>query len=221
MFASDFEIGAAVQTVQVTGGDVDQTLAETHFSSFTSEYEMKADIIAPMQGNYNFDPADRLRSFAQTNGAKVRGHALLWYRTTPGYFTTGTASDVRDKLETYIDAVAGRYSGDVYAWDVVNEVVSDSASDTYRQDDWFQAVGKDYIDWAFTAARAADPAAKLFINDYSTEFSGKRGRLIDVIRDLLDRGIPLDGVGHQFHLSVGIEPDQVFQRVSVSLAISD
>ena len=213
VFASDFDIGAAVQTVQVTGGDIDQSLAETHFSSFTSEYEMKADIIAPMRGSYNFDPADSLRTFAQANGAKVRGHALLWYRSTPGYFTVGTASDVRDTLEAYIAAVAGRYAGDIYAWDVVNEVVSDSNSYLYRQDDWFQAVGKDYIDWAFTAARAADPSAKLFINDYSTEFAGKRGRLVTVIRDLLDRGIPLDGVGHQFHLSLGIDADQVLAAI--------
>lgn len=213
VFATEFEIGAAVQTAQVTGGTVDQSLAETHFSSFTSEFEMKANIISPTQGTYNFDPADGLLAFAQANGAKVRGHALLWYRSTPGYFTVGTPSDVRDKLETYIAAVAGRYAGDIYAWDVVNEVVSDSGTDTYRQDDWFQAVGKDYVDWAFTAARAADPAAKLFINDYSTEFAGKRGRLITVIRDLLDRGIPLDGVGHQFHLSRGIDPNQVLAAI--------
>lgn len=213
VFASDFEIGAAVQTAQITGGMIDQTLAEIHFSSFTSEYEMKADIIAPTQGSYDFDPADGLRSFAQANSARIRGHALLWYRSTPGYFTIGSANDIRAKLETYIAEVAGRYAGDIYAWDVVNEVVSDSASDVYRQDDWFQAAGKDYIDWAFTAARAADPAAKLFINDYSTEFTGKRSRLITVIRDLLDRGIPLDGVGHQFHLSRGIDPNQVLAAI--------
>ncbi len=213
VFASDFLIGAAVQAAQISGGDVDQSLAEQHFSSFTSEYEMKADIISPMQGSYNFDPADALLAFAAANTAQVRGHALLWYRSTPAYFTVGSPSDVRTKLETYIADVATRYAGQIYAWDVVNEVISDSASDTYRQDDWFQAAGKDYIDWAFQAARAADPSTKLFINDYSTEFAGKRGRLITVIRDLLDRGIPLDGVGHQFHLSLGIGADQALAAI--------
>ncbi len=212
-FSGDFAIGAAVQAAQISGGGIDQSLAERHFSSFTSEYEMKADIISPTQGDYNFDPGDTLMSFAQANGAQVRGHALVWYRTTPNYFTIGTASDIRDKLEAYIDQVATRYAGQIYAWDVVNEVVSDASSQTYRQDDWFTAVGKDYIDWAFQAARTADPATKLFINDYSTEFAGKRGRLITVIRDLLDRGIPLDGVGHQFHLSRGIDASQVLAAI--------
>ncbi len=213
VFASDFLIGAAVQTGQITGGGIDQSLAEEHFSSFTSEYEMKADIIAPSEGSFNFTPADGLMSFAAANSAQVRGHALLWYRSTPGYFTNGSAADIRARLEAYINTVVTRYAGQISAWDVVNEVISDDASNTYRQDDWFQSVGKDFIDWAFQAARAADPSAKLFINDYSTEFSGKRSRLITVIRDLLDRGIPLDGVGHQFHLSRGIQADTVLAAI--------
>ncbi|MEO1554596.1 MAG: endo-1,4-beta-xylanase [Pseudomonadota bacterium] len=202
VFASDFLVGAAVQAGQVTSGGPDQSLAEQHFNSITAEFEMKADIIAPSEGNFDFDAGDTLRDFAATNGASLRGHALLWYRSTPDYFTMGSAADIRTRLETYIETVLAHYAGDIYAWDVVNEVVSDAASDTYRQDDWFQAVDKDYIDWAFQAARAADPAAKLFINDYNTELSGKRGRLITTIRDLLDRGIPVDGVGHQMHLSI-------------------
>jgi len=60
----------------------------------------------------------------------------------------------------------------------------------------------DYIDWAFEAARAADPDCKLFINDYNTELAGKRGRFVGVIADLLARNIPLDGAGHQMHLNV-------------------
>lgn len=213
VFAADFDVGAAVQTVQITGGGIDQRLAETHFSSFTSEYEMKADIVAPTPGEYNFAPADTLLAFARANRARVRGHALLWYRSTPDYFTTGNANAVRDRLETYIADVAGRYAGQIEAWDVVNEVISDRDSEVYRQDDWLAAAGTDYIDWAFQAARAADPQAKLFINEYSTEFVGKRERFISVIRDLLDRGIPLDGVGHQLHLNHNIPAEQVLEAI--------
>lgn len=213
VFGSDFLFGAAVQAGQVTGGGVDQSLAGRHFNSITAEFEMKADIIAPNQGSFDFSAGDTLLSFANANGASLRGHALLWYRSTPGYFTIGNANDVRTKLETYIDEVLSHYAGEIYAWDVVNEVVSDAATDTYRQDDWFQAVGKDYIDWAFQAARAADPTTKLFINDYNTELSGKRSRLITIIRDLLDRGVPIDGVGHQMHLSLGANADDALAAI--------
>ncbi|MEO1324854.1 MAG: endo-1,4-beta-xylanase [Pseudomonadota bacterium] len=213
VFENDFLFGAAVQAGQVTGGGIDQELAERHLNSITAEFEMKANIIAPTQGNYDFSAGDALLDFATANGAVLRGHALIWYRSTPGYFTIGGQSDVRDTLEAYINEVMAHYAGNVYAWDVVNEVVSDSASDTYRQDDWFAAVGKNYIDWAFQTARAADPTAKLFINDYNTELSGKRSRLVTVIRDLLDRGIPLDGVGHQMHLSIHANPDDALQAI--------
>jgi len=88
----------------------------------------------------------------------------------------------------------------------VNEVITDddAASDPYRRSNWWEASGgnADYIDWAFNAARAADPDCLLFINDYNTRFEGKQGRYIEVIRDLVDRDIPIDGVGHQFHLNV-------------------
>ncbi len=213
VFENDFLFGAAVQARQVTGGAIDQDLAERHLNSITAEFEMKANIIAPTQGNYDFSAGDALLEFATANGAALRGHALLWYRSTPSYFTIGGASNVRDKLEAYINEVMAHYAGDIYAWDVVNEVVSDSASETYRQDDWFAAAGKDYIDWAFQTARAADPNTKLFINDYNTELSGKRSRLVTVIRDLLDRGIPLDGVGHQMHLGINANPEDALQAI--------
>jgi endo-1,4-beta-xylanase len=213
IFENNFLLGAAVQTGQVTDGGIDQNLAERHLNSITAEFEMKANIIAPSQGNFDFSAGDALLDFAMENSAALRGHALLWYRSTPGYFTVGSANDVRDKLEAYINEVMAHYAGDIYAWDVVNEVVSDSASETYRQDDWFTAAGKDYIDWAFQTARAADPNTKLFINDYNTELSGKRSRLVTVIRDLLDRGIPLDGVGHQMHLSINANPEDALQAI--------
>lgn len=155
VFSSDFLIGAAVPTAQVSNGGIDEVLARQYFSSFTSEYEMKADKIAPTKGVYNFAPGDDLLNFAQANGASVRGHALVWYRTTPDYFTMGNAGDIRSTLETYIQDVVSHYAGQIAAWDVVNEAASDDPAQIYRQDAWFQAVGKDYIDWAFQTARAA------------------------------------------------------------------
>ena len=175
---------------------------------------MKADIIAPTEGQFNFTPGDEIVSFAEANNTVVRGHALLWYRSTPSYFTTGMSGDIRARLEAYIDAVMQHYSGRVGVWDVVNEVITDAGNaGLYRDDVWFRAVGKDYIDWAFQAARAADPNVKLFINDYNTELSGKRGRLVSVIRDLLDRGIPLDGVGHQMHLQINQNANDALQAI--------
>ena len=204
-FAGKFDVGAATQTRQVRATAPESQILRNQFNSITSEFEMKADIIAPNEGVFNWGPTDALVDFAESNGMAVRGHALLWHLSTPDYFLEGTPNEVRARLENYITEVVSRYKGRIYAWDVVNEVITDrgNSSDPYRRSNWWTASGgnADYIDWAFEAARAADPDCKLFINEYSTEFSGKRGRYIDVIKDLLDRNIPLDGVGHQMHLS--------------------
>jgi endo-1,4-beta-xylanase len=121
---------------------------------------------------------------------------------------------VRQRLETYVTAVVTHFKDRVYAWDVVNEVVSDSAGEVYRETSpWYVALGPDYIEYALRAARAADPSAQLFINDYSTENSAKLERLLAIVQDLLSRGAPLDGVGHQFHLQRGSSASAVAQAL--------
>ena len=81
---------------------------------------------------------------------------------------------------------------------------------TYRETSpWFKALGPDYIEYAFRAARAADPDVQLFINDYDTEEAAKRANLMTIVRDLMKKGVPLDGVGHQVHTRVGASAKDV------------
>ena len=202
-FANNFVVGAAIGSAQITTGSLDEAILSSQMSSITAENLMKPDALAPIEGEYTFEAADSLVDYAQANGMEVRGHALLWHRATPDYFFEGTPMQVRARLEQYVTDVVTHFKGRVLAWDVVNEVISDGEGGTvpYRDSNWYQAAGgPDYIDWAFNAARAADPDALLFINDYNTELSGKRGRLLGVVQDLIDRGVPIDGVGHQMHL---------------------
>ena len=216
VFAASFPIGAAVGLTELDAASEDRALVEAQFSSLVAENIMKPSSLAPSAGNYDFTAADQIVDFAEANSMAVRGHTLLWHRQTPDYFFEGQPNEVRSRLEDYIDTVAGRYAGRIGAWDVVNEVISDAGGGTapYRDSNWLNAAGgSDYIEWAFRAARAADPNAKLFINDYNTELSGKRGRLLDVVRDLLDRGVPLDGVGHQFHINLSTTAEQVLDAL--------
>ncbi len=208
VYAAGFLTGAAIQRAQIDTATADRTILESHFSSITAEYEMKPDIIAPSASVRDFSRADALVDWAGANGIAVRGHALLWHQTTPSWFLTGTRDEIRTRLQAYVTEVVTRYRGRIHAWDVVNEVISDSAGGTapYRDSNWFQAVGDaSFIDWAFEAARAADPDCKLFINEYGTEFPDKRDRLLQIVQDLVGRGVPLDGVGHQLHLQIDFD----------------
>lgn len=76
-FTDDFPIGAAVYTWQMEG--VYGELLKKHFSSLTATYEMKPKFIAPAEGQYVFDAADRYVQFAEDNNMQIRGHALLWH----------------------------------------------------------------------------------------------------------------------------------------------
>ncbi|MBX6721771.1 MAG: endo-1,4-beta-xylanase, partial [Dactylosporangium sp.] len=130
---------------------------------------------------------------------------------------------LRDRLRTHIFNVAewlateyGEFGGGnpVVAFDVVNEVVSDGTTDPggLRQSEWYRILGEEFIDLAFQyadeafnqeyAADGADRPVKLFINDYNTEIGDKQERYRALVDRLLARGVPLDGVGHQFHVSL-------------------
>lgn len=209
-FNANFKMGTALNGQQIAGPSGD--IARDEFNSITPEYELKANNIAPTQGVFDFDQADRVVDWAIANGKEVRGHALLWHEATPDYFLQGTPAQIRTRLETYITTVVDHFKDRIKIWDVVNEVVSvdiyngNNGVGPDRDTAWLQAVGSgDYIDWAFRAARAADPDAVLFLNDYNTENPIKRAWLIEIVQRLLDRGVPIDGVGHQFHFQPDTE----------------
>ena len=244
----DFPIGAAIEPASTTGTDA--ALLRKHYSSITAENAMKPATIWPNAPGTtdpaaapNFVPADTLVTFAATNGMQLRGHTLLWHQTAPSWFFAGDQSDaanyraaVRQRLHDYIFAVVQHFPG-VYAWDVVNEVATDTpnASNPYRIDSpWYVAYalggndGSEYVRDAFTfaaQARATIPGKssvnmKLMLNDYNTEIPGKRANVMKIVQDLVNAGIPIDGVGHQFHLQVGADVAQVTAALAAVEGIS-
>jgi len=141
-------------------------------------------------------------------------------KRTPDYFLVGSRDDIRQRLDTYIGTVVEHFRDRVSIWDVVNEATS---TDIFRGDAgigpdrftiWHDAVGNaDYIDWAFIAARRADPNALLFLNDFETEEPRKAGWFRDIIRRLIQRGVPIDGAGHQVHLRLGSTAESVLASI--------
>jgi endo-1,4-beta-xylanase len=222
VFARRFLMGAAINA-DVLSAESERTLVARHYNSITSRSAMKAYAIAPQaEGQYDFADAEAHVRFAQASGAQMRGHTLVWHwksdtrNAAPDWFFAGDRSDpgyralVRRRLEKYITDVVSHFRGRVYAWDVVNEGASDNSGEIHRTDTpWHQTLGPEYIDIAFRAARAADPDAALFFNDYNTEQPGKLARVMAIVDDLRGRGVPIDGVGHQFHLRYNTQLDGV------------
>ncbi|MEV5606442.1 endo-1,4-beta-xylanase [Streptomyces sp. NPDC052299] len=200
---SGVRIGTAVDMAALADDEPYRAKAASEFSSVTPENVMKWEVVEPNRGQYDWKEADKLVDFARANGQLVRGHTLLWHNQLPAWLTTGdfTADELRAILRKHITDEARHFKGRIWQWDVVNEVFNDDG--TLRDSIWLQKLGPGYIADAFRWAHAADPKAKLFINDYNIEgVNAKSTALYNLVAELRKQRVPIDGVGIQGHLSV-------------------
>lgn len=184
-----------------------QTLA-AQYNCLVPGNVMKFDQIHPGPTEYNFTNADELVRFAQANGMAIHGHTLVWYMALPTWITGGTFTKAQllQVLQDHITTVVGRYRGRIASWDVVNEV-ADGVAAPLRSSIWLQVIGPEYIDSAFVWAHRADPAAKLYLNDTHAEgLNPKSDAILSLVRGLRARGIPIDGVGFESHLTLTPPP---------------
>ncbi|MEU7172296.1 endo-1,4-beta-xylanase [Micromonospora sp. BL1] len=211
-------VGTAVDMAALNDASEPQyrQIAASEFSTVTAENVMKWESLEPTRGTYNWGPADELIDFARKNNQRVRGHVLVWHNQLPAWLTSGVAdgsiskAELRQILRDHITAVVTHFKGKIWQWDVVNEAVSDpwdTPSTLHYKGFWAQNLGPGYIADAFRWARAADPKALLFYNDYNIEAFGsgnpaddKTQFVYNMARDLRAKGVPIDGVGAQGHL---------------------
>jgi endo-1,4-beta-xylanase len=174
-----------------------------------AENAMKWLALRPAFNSYYFNEADALLAFAEQHQMKLRGHNLVWHEQLPKWFASMVNRDnAREVLVQHIQTVAGRYSGRIHSWDVVNEAIwiPDGRADGLRKSPWLSLLGDDYIELAFRTAREADPTALLTYNDYgieedSQENEQKRSAVLLLLRRLKARNVPIDAVGIQSHLT--------------------
>ncbi|MCA2215491.1 endo-1,4-beta-xylanase [Wangella sp. NEAU-J3] len=196
--------GAAVGTYKFSDSTY-MSVLNREFNSLVAENEMKWDATEPQRGGFNYAGGDRIVSHARANGMSVRGHALLWHAQQPRWTEGLSGSDLRNAAINHVTQVATHFRGQIHSWDVVNEAFADGNSGG-RRDSNLQRTGNEWIEAAFRAARAADPAAKLCYNDYNTDgINAKSTGIYNMVRDFKARGVPIDCVGLQSHLGTTID----------------
>jgi endo-1,4-beta-xylanase len=208
--------GCAAATYELKDQGFSAVLAR-EAGMLSAEYEMKRAALEPTRGAYDFSGGDRLLAFARARDMEFRGHTLVWHHSNPPWLEEALQSaDAETLLTNYIAAVAGHYKGRVTSWDVVNEVLqpSDGRRDGLRNSFWLKRFGPGYIDTAFHAARQADPQAMLVYNDWGCELGARendrfRAATLDFLSSALARGVPIQALGMQGHLSAfGTQVDQ-------------
>ena len=210
-----FTIGVAVNFRNVTT-QRDKDIIRHEFSSITAENAMKVGSIHPAPDVWNWAEADSIANFCRENGIPLRGHNLCWHNQFADWMLYDKKGNFVKKevfyarLRDYIHTVVNRYKDVIYAWDVVNEAITDSnfpgrrgeEPNPYRQSNLYKLCGDEFIAKAFQFAREADPNALLFYNDYNECDPGKRERIYAMVKKMKDAGVPIDGIGMQGHYNI-------------------
>jgi endo-1,4-beta-xylanase len=189
---------------------------------------MKPGSIQPSEGEFRWDGADKLVQYARESNLAIHGHTLVWHQQAAEWMFEDSEGNpleatpenkelVLQRLETHIRAVVGRYKDDVQVWDVVNEVIAPGTS-CMRYSRWYELTGTDYIVTAFRVADEVAPDAVLLINDYGTTDPQRRDCLYEVVSDLRAQGVPIDGVGHQMHISIASPSAAVIEETILRFA---
>ncbi|HZD50751.1 MAG TPA: endo-1,4-beta-xylanase [Silvibacterium sp.] len=213
--ARELLVGCAVIPEKLTGEPDYASLVAAQANILVPENALKWKALRPAPDKFDFRGADTILAFASAHGQKVRGHNLCWHEALPVWFDSAvTKENARQILTDHISTVAGRYAGRLQSWDVVNEAIDPKAIDhgsgrldNLRKSPWLDLIGPDYIDVAFRTAREADPKALLTYNDYGIETDApdevqKRAAVLELVRGMQKRRVPIDAVGVQSHLKM-------------------
>ena len=209
-------VGTAVDADALQSDDAYRNAVATNFTSVTPENAMKWTVIRPGADEWDWAPADEIVDFAEQEGLDVRGHTLVWGQDAgnglPEWLREiEDPEEFRVAVEAGIREQVGRYRGRVDRWDVVNEPL-DHVGAQLNDNVFLERLGPGYIGDAFRAAAAADPDAELWLNDFSTEIQpDKADALVELVEQLVQDDVPIDGVGFQTHLNVDVEilPDAI------------
>lgn len=188
-------------------------LLTREFNTVTPENAMKFEVLQPRPAEFDFSQGDAIVDFARQNGMKVRGHTLVWGNQLPAWVLEADYSREEwiEILRKHITSVVSHYRGEnnagtVVAWDVVNEAVGEQGElfDNF----WLQKIGPEYIALAFEFAHQADPDALLFYNDNGGEgLNAKSQGIYNLVKGLVQAGVPIHGVGLQMHTAPVVAPD--------------
>ncbi|MBN2009331.1 endo-1,4-beta-xylanase [candidate division KSB1 bacterium] len=232
-FQNYYLFGTAINVRHIRGKlPEDMAIVMREFNTITPENMLKWEKVHPEPDRFNFGPVDSMMAFAEKNGLHVIGHTLIWHSQTPGWVfkyddgEPATREFLLQRMKHHIETVVDRYKGRILGWDVVNEAIDDNGE--LRNSKWREIIGDDYIQKAFEYARAADPDAQLYYNDYDMWKPVKRNAVVKLVSELQAQGVKVDGIGLQGHwgmdypiISLGDSAIAAYAALGVNVLITE
>ncbi|QFT78698.1 Endo-1,4-beta-xylanase Z precursor [Erythrobacter sp. THAF29] len=206
---SGAKFGAAVQTRHIL---VDETYRDRlirYCDTLVPELEFKWNFVEVVRGHLFLRPANQLAEFARANGLRVHGHALVWHQGAPGWAIQEILQQ-RDWsiVRRFFETIMPNFLDIADSWDVINEpFLVGPREDGLRPSCFLEAFGPQYIEIAFREARAIAPHADLYLNEFglldaSEQAGRKRAVALRVLRENVERGVPITGIGLQGHIDL-------------------
>lgn len=190
----------------------------TLFNSATIPFYWKT--LEPVKGKPRYEPAsediyrrpstDQIVDFCEQNGILPKGHAIIYgmRRWAHPTWMPDDRKAMEKEFEAHIKELASRYKDRVRIWDVVNEPL-DQANRGLMPDDYVYKSFK----WAM---EYFPPGVQLNINDIDLTWDlTYMRRYVEIVRNLIDRGIRIDNVGAEIHLLDPIVPPMIARGDSI------
>jgi endo-1,4-beta-xylanase len=213
-----FPIGVSLNPRLLAENESYEFRAINEFNSVTAENHMKMMLVHPEAQRFDFTKADEIIKFAKDQKSRMHGHTLVWHNQVPKWMNefSGDTQAWEAMLKNHIQEVVKHFKGQVAGWDVVNESFLDDGS--LRPSIWAKNI-PDYIAKSFQWAHEADPNAILFYNDYGQDGKPKKMQaILDLVKDLQKRKIPIHGLGLQMHININSKTDELDRVIKQSQA---
>lgn len=169
--------------------------AAKYFWHGVTENQFKWPEYEPKKGKLKKNELNEYFKYAKENNWSLRGHALVWaiqgYNYDKHFSNKGSCKEIAENIKKRIDRDLKEYKGKFVDYDVWNE--------PFHERFLFNKCGWGLMDSAFVWAHRADPGAVLYINEYNVVSAGETYFFYQLVKQMLDRKIPVQGIGVQCH----------------------
>ena len=178
-----------------------------NFNAAVTENALKWMIMEPRKDQVNYSVIDSILNWTEKNNIPLRGHNLFWgivrspntgQQYVQQWVMDLSDEELRQRIKDRAELITKKYKGRFAEYDMNNEMIHGN----YYEDRLGREITKLMAEWAHNG----DPEAKLWLNDYDILIPKQESPLgiglpeyLAQIRNLLNQGIPIAGIGVQGH----------------------